>query len=184
MSDKRRAQGTAGSIPTTTLRDFLRGGYQDVKEPTLVLYHAAILGTFVPGVITSRYKWTPNALIEAEHLEAEPAPAPSMRSTMAPPFLARAIPMSDEIAAPRGAHEPGGAQEPGDAHEPSTRVAYRTLRRSTPSPIPAVNPIRYPSSPSAPISAPPTAPATTPVSADPAWLTGDLRTTRRTSRRS
>lgn len=84
-----------------SIRDFLRGGYQQVREPTILLYHSTVLGTFVPGTIDDDYAWSP--------------------SPLRPPELPVAISaLADQAAAPI---PDGAAPAP-----PSTRVAYRALR--------------------------------------------------------
>jgi hypothetical protein len=159
MSDKRR-RGPA-SIPadvsTISLRDFLRGGYQHISEPTLVTYHAAVLGTFVPGVISSAYDWRPNAML------GEEAGAPE--NDAPPPMLA-------SRASVRAISGPPASTD----DEPATRRAYRRLREAANEP-----PLYLASAALPPIHAePPALPTTT---SDPAWLTGSIkRSSRRTTK--
>ena len=58
-NSKRRAAGKLP--PMMSMRDFLRGGYQDITEPTVLLSRSAVYGTFIPGKIDSAYQWTPGA---------------------------------------------------------------------------------------------------------------------------
>ena len=129
---------------TTTLRDFLRGGYQHISQPTVITYHAAILGTFVPGVIASSYEWRPSALLGADAPRTDAAAQPD-----APVALARRAVTSLFSAAP--------------AQEPGPRTAYRRLRAST-------TPSYFLAPASDTVHAEP--PILTPTSSDPDWLTG------------
>lgn len=102
MTDKKRRAGM-GAPPMMSIRDFLRGGYQTIEEPTILLYHSAVLGTFVPGTIDHEYEWTPS-----------PLRTPRVRIQPAALLLADAVGPSAPVAAPTT----------------RPREAYRALRQA------------------------------------------------------
>jgi hypothetical protein len=172
MSDKKRRSQAAipADVPTMTLREFLRGGYQRITEPTLVLYHSAVLGTFVPGVINTEYDWLPNAMLAEGAGEADAEPPR--------PMLARLVAAPPSAELPQAARAPDAAAEARDGTtEPATRRAYRRLRRTVVNPAP----LYIASTQADAIHAEPPALPTT--MSDPAWLTGSIkRSTRRTTK--
>lgn len=67
--------------PMMSLRTFLRGGYQDVSEPTVVLSRSQAMFTIVPGQIDEDYSWTPGVASRSTTVPPEFDPRTPIRPT-------------------------------------------------------------------------------------------------------